>query len=132
MRTIIPLCDLESREVVSLVITAIMLLLFALFWALAIFYLIRFDTRREPILHQWAARNRCRILDWEERYFFKGPYFWTNFWFAWSRPAVFYVAVEDTHGIPRHCWVRWGSWLAGIFSDKIEVVWEENGLQPRT
>jgi hypothetical protein len=124
--------DFENQEVVSWVITVLMFLLLIFVLAFLICYLIRYDTRHEPILHQWAAKHGYRILDWEARWYFTGPYFWTNLWTPWNGRAVFYVTVADAHGNARHCWVRWGSRLFGVFSDKIDVVWEENGLEPRT
>jgi hypothetical protein len=76
--------------------------------------------RSSSLLHQWAAKNKYRIIRQEYRCFFKGPFFWTST----KAQTVYYVVVEDSVGARRSGWVRCGSWWFGLLSDNVEVRWD--------
>jgi hypothetical protein len=79
--------------------------------------------RAEFLLQQWAERNELRILEKEERKLFRGPFSWDS-----SRGQMVYrVTVADKAGNTHSGFVRLGSWARGIFSDKAEVKWDEEG-----
>jgi len=77
--------------------------------------------RSNSLLHQWAARNGYRIIRQEYRNFFKGPFFWAST----QGQTVYYVVVEDSGGNRRSGWLRCGGWWLGLFSDNVEVRWDD-------
>lgn len=76
-------------------------------------------TRSEEILAKWAHDNGYQILDSQPKVFNRGPFAWSS-----KNQTVFRVAVQDTQGNQRTGWVRCGSYMGGIISDKAEVKWD--------
>ena len=72
------------------------------------------------MLEQWAERNGYRIIEADYRNVFRGPFFWTT----GKTQTVYRVTVEGKDG-ERTGWVRCGSHLFGLFSNKVEVRWDE-------
>ncbi len=78
-------------------------------------------TRANDLLRRWAEQNGYQIIHSEHRYLHRGPFFWTT-----SRnQVVMYVQVVDAQGYQRGGYVRLGSWWWGLFSNQVEVRWEE-------
>ena len=77
-------------------------------------------TRSQKLLKRWADDNGFESLHVEHRMFRKGPFFWSG-----RGQTVYRVEVRDEQGVERKGWVRCGSWWAGVFSDKVEVKWDE-------
>lgn len=74
------------------------------------------------MLRQWAAKNGYRLIDYQYRQYFRGPFRWTYL----TAHLVFRVAVEDAEGKRRQAWVCCGSSFLGILlSDKVTAVWDE-------
>src|SRR4051794_29722736 len=82
-------------------------------------YVWRFG-RSQTILDRWAEANGLRILNKEYRWMMRGPFAWTTS----KGQAVYRVTVEDAAGRTRSGWVRCGSWLAGLLSDRVDVRWD--------
>jgi hypothetical protein len=77
--------------------------------------------RSSSILENWAASNGYRIVQKEYRNVARGPFFWTTA----RGQTVYRVVVEDRNGNTRTGWVRCGSWWLGLFSDDMDVRWDE-------
>jgi hypothetical protein len=83
--------------------------------------------RSRTILERWAERQGYRILRSQRRTLRRGPFFF----FTARGQEVFRVTVEDAHGRIRHGFVRCGSFMLGILSDRAEVRWDpEPPYQP--
>ncbi len=77
--------------------------------------------RANDMLNKWAAQNQFRIEQREHRLFRKGPFLWTT----GRGQYVYRVVVRDQNGRERTGWVRLGSWLFGIWDEKVQVYWED-------
>jgi hypothetical protein len=91
------------------------------FVALAIFSFIWQFSRSETLLQQWAQENGYRLISSENRWMMRGPFLLTTA----KGQTVYRITVEDADGKTREGWARWGSWLGGLFSDKVEVRWDD-------
>jgi len=78
-------------------------------------------TRGNTILQDWADVNGLQILRKEFRYFRQGPFWWRT----GNGRVVYFVTVRDEQGRQRSGWVRCGSWLGGLLSDKADVIWKD-------
>jgi len=78
-------------------------------------------SRSRSVLGGWAAANGFEIVRSDQRYFSRGPFFWTTS----KGQTVYYVTVRDAQGGLRSGWVRCGSWWFGLWSDRAEVRWVE-------
>ena len=82
--------------------------------------------RGQTILRRWASANAYRLHEHEVRWLVRGPFFWTT-----SRGQLVYrVTVEDFDGRLRRGWVRCGSWLGGLFSNHVDVRWDNADERP--
>jgi hypothetical protein len=79
--------------------------------------------RSRSLLRGWAERNGFRLLHFEYRHLFRGPFFWTTS----KGQTVYRVTVEDRAGHVRHGWVRCGGWWFGLMTDHVEARWDEPG-----
>ena len=77
-------------------------------------------SRAHELVERWARENSLRLLNVEECYFNRGPFFWTTS----KGQVVFRVEVQDAQGRQRYGWLRCGSWIGGLWSDETEVRWE--------
>src|SRR5437762_2925342 len=78
-------------------------------------------SRSRTLLERWAAENGYRILASEQRFLSGGPFFWTTS----KGQTVYRVKVEDPAGRVRQGWVRCGSWMFGLLSNKAEARWDD-------
>ena len=78
------------------------------------------NQRATAMIDTWAQQNGLRIVQREQRWFRKGPYFWRSSKYQ----QVWYVTVIDPHGMQHRVWVRCGGHFLGVWSDKIDVRWE--------
>jgi hypothetical protein len=51
----------------------------------------------------------------------RGPFWWRTS----EGQTVYYVTIRDGRNNLRHAWIRCGGWLAGLFSDQVDVRWDE-------
>jgi len=87
----------------------------------AIWYMAWYYRRARTLLQSWADQQGFQIQAAEHRWLNRGPFFWTT-----SRSqVVYYVTVLDMAGRTRRGYVRCGSFWLGLFSDKVEVQWDE-------
>ena len=77
-------------------------------------------TRSEEILTKWAYENGYQLLDIQPKILNRGPFIWAS-----KSQLIFRVAVEDAEGTQRTGWVKCGSYMGGIFNDKVEVKWDK-------
>jgi hypothetical protein len=78
-------------------------------------------SRSRGLLEKWAADNGFRIIESSYRNLVRGPFFWTTS----KGQTVYRVIVEDATGQRRSGWVRCGSWLLGLWSDSVQVRWDD-------
>jgi hypothetical protein len=78
-------------------------------------------SRSRFLLQQWAQENGYRILSSEHRHLVRGPFFWTTS----KGQTVYRVEIQDRDGRTRSGWVRCGSWMLGLLSDKVQVRWDD-------
>ena|SRR5437868_2077655 len=79
------------------------------------------QSRSQSILQKWADVNGYQIVEKERRTFLKGPFFWSSS----KSQIIFRVVVRDEQGYTRSGWVRCGSWWWGLFTDDVDVRWDE-------
>lgn len=105
---------MQSHDVPTIALVLGMVLLVGLlgFWQAGL---------SEKILYRWAEENGFQILSCEQRWFFRGPFFWTTS----KHQDVYYVIVQDRNGRRRNGLVRCGSFWPGLLSDRAEVRWED-------
>lgn len=78
-------------------------------------------SRSRNILQNWADQNGFRLMEEKYVHFCKGPFFWTST----KGQTVYRVVVQDAAGYTRSGWVRCGSWMWGIWSDQVQVKWDD-------
>jgi hypothetical protein len=84
--------------------------------------------RAESQLHQWAERCCYRILMRKYRLFLRGPFYWNSS----SGQAVYRGRVADREGVQREGWLRVGSWLWGVTTDQVDLLWDDEGGRPKS
>ena len=82
-------------------------------------------SRSRSLIQEWADENGYRLLDYEYRWIARGPFFWTTS----KGQTVYRVTIEDGRGNVRKGWVRCGSWLAGLWSHRVDVRWDAEPRQ---
>jgi len=88
---------------------------------LIVFYIAWHFTRSRSLLQKWATSNGYEILHSEFRSLRKGPFLWKDS----AKQMVFYVRIRSREGQERSGWVLCGGFWTGLFSDKIQVTWED-------
>jgi hypothetical protein len=76
--------------------------------------------RGRTIVEQWAAREGYQLERCDYRYLARGPFLWSSS----KSQAVYRIVVRSRDGPARHGWIRCGGWLAGVFSDRVDVRWD--------
>jgi len=100
--------------------TAVLLAFIALAFSAVVIY--AYVYRVKHLLKEWAEKNRYDIIHAEYRLFCKGPFMWSS-----RGQAIYRVEIRDAQGNERKGWVRFGSWVLGVASDKVEVKWDNQG-----
>ncbi len=108
------------------------LILFAGVVALAVWGVVRAESRASQMLEQWLRDNDFQLLQKST------PWRKDNPFFASSNRGqkVFKVTVRDKSGAIRAGWLRCGHALAGVAVPQIEVKWDKTATvneqsQPR-
>jgi hypothetical protein len=83
-------------------------------------YLTWFFSRSRTLLRRWAIANRYELLQVETRNLRRGPFFQRSS----KHQAVCFITVRDQDGRERSGWLCLGDYWTGLFSDKSEVIWE--------
>jgi hypothetical protein len=78
-------------------------------------------TRSNDMVDRWAADNGYRLISKERRFLRRGPFLLTTS----KGQSVHYVTVEDANRDQRSGYLRCGSWLGGLMSDKVQVHWDD-------
>ena len=99
---------------------AIYILLFGLAIMVAIGSFVWSNRRAASMIDTWAHQHGFHILQREQRWFRKGPYFWKSS----KNQQVWYLTLIDPQGMQRRAWVRCGGHFWGMFKDAIDVEWE--------
>lgn len=93
----------------------------ALIIAVAIGSVFWAQSRGQSMLETWAHQNGYELLSREECWFFRGPFFWTSS----KGQKVYKVTVSEAEGRVRHGYVRCGSFWLGLWSDNVDVRWDD-------
>lgn len=76
-------------------------------------------SRANEIVRQWAQSTGVELVSAQKRYLRTGPFL------LYARGQfVFRVVVREHGGGERSGWLRVGGWLAGVLSNKAEIVWD--------
>lgn len=78
--------------------------------------------KSEDLLNFWAEENSFQIISFERRHLLQGPFFLITS----KAQVVYYVSIVDNSGKKRSAWIRFGGWFTGLFSDNLEVKWDED------
>jgi hypothetical protein len=101
------------------------LLLIPLFLLIAIATFVWRAGRKKTILEQWADQQGFQLIDYEERWLARGPFFFTT---AKGR-VVYLITVQHPDGRLATGWAKCGSWAFGLLSDAVQVRWDEDKPQ---
>jgi hypothetical protein len=83
---------------------------------------ILWRTRRATgMVESWAQEEGLELLDYQRRSLFRGPFFFRTS----ENQEVYYVTVRDPQGRTRHAYLRCGSWIGGLWSNRITAEWED-------
>ena len=101
---------MQIAEVIGLIIPAALFVAGLTWWQ---------HSRADTILKRWALASGVEVLSAQKRYLRTGP-----FLFQGKGRFIFRIVVRDAEGTRRAGWIRVGGWLAGLLSDKTEVIWD--------
>lgn len=76
-------------------------------------------SKADTILKRWALASGVELLSAQKCYLRTGP-----FHFSSRGQFVFRIVVREEQGTQREGWARVGGWLAGVLTDKTEVIWD--------
>ena len=77
-------------------------------------------SRAKQLVEAWAEENGYRLVLAEHKLFHKGPFWWST-----KMQAVYRVVVRDEQDEVRTGWVQLGDPLRGMFSEKVDVRWDD-------
>jgi hypothetical protein len=78
------------------------------------------SNRSTSILDQWALENGFEVVSASQAQVFRGPFTLT----ASRDQTVYRITVRDQSGRTMTGWARCGSWMLGLASNNVEVVWD--------
>ena len=96
-------------------------LLVVVFTVVATGSLVWHYSRSSSMLEEWASEQGYEVVSAERRFLRRGPFFFTTA----KGQEVFYVTVMDGDGRTRHAYVRVGGFFLGLFSNNVDVRWED-------
>lgn len=102
---------MQVLQIISVFLSLVLLVAVLVWWQ---------HTRADEILQRWAQAAKVELLSAQKRYLRTGPFFMNQA----RGQFVFRIVVRDHTGTERTGWLRVGGWLAGVVSDKTEVVWD--------
>lgn len=88
---------------------------------LAVVLMIWHFAKSASVLEQWATSRGYKLLASERRLLFQGPFWWRTS----ESQVVFRVTVRDADGGLRHGFVRVGGWFLGMWSNQVDVEWDD-------
>ncbi len=88
---------------------------------LVIFSLVWGNSRGTSILETWAREQGYEVLSQEECWIFRGPFFWSSS----KGQKIYKVALRNREGQVRTGYARCGGYWLGLFSDAVEVRWDD-------
>ena len=97
------------------------LLLFAGALALAVWSVVRGETRAAQMLDEWLRDNDFQLLQKSAPWIKDNPFFGSSN----RSQKVFKVVVRDATGQIRHGWLRCGHALVGVAASQVEVKWDK-------
>ena len=89
--------------------------------ALAIWSVMRDETRAAQMLNGWLRDNDFQLLQKSTPWIKDNPFFMSSN----RSQKVFKVTVRDRTGQIRQGWLRCGHALAGVAVDQVEVKWDK-------
>jgi hypothetical protein len=93
---------------------------FLVLGALIILLNVRSRSMATARLYAWAAKNNLWLVEVEERWFMRGPFFFTTT----IGQRVYRVRVKYSEGDVRLAWIRIGGIFRGMFSPSVDVRWD--------
>jgi len=79
------------------------------------------NKRSRDLLADWAGRNGLTLV--EANWSFFWPASW---WLTTSRnQTVYRITVRNYAGQMRTGWARCGGWFVGLWSDNVDVYWDD-------
>jgi hypothetical protein len=103
---------MESFGVIAFIVGILALVIFLTSWTFS---------RSRRLLDQWAESNGYRIASAEFCWFRRGPFFWTTS----KSQTVYRITVMDSKGHSRSCWARCGGFWWGLWTDRVDVRWDD-------
>ncbi|MBV8879394.1 MAG: hypothetical protein JO332_05500 [Planctomycetaceae bacterium] len=82
------------------------------------------SSQGRSMLRRWTSAQGFEILSHEECWFFRGPFFWTSS----KGQKVYKVRLRDREGQLRRGYVRCGGYWLGLWSEAVEVRWDDDGI----
>jgi hypothetical protein len=79
------------------------------------------DRRARGMVERWAAQNGFQVVEMRYSWLSRGPFFWTSS----KEQLVYRLTVRDRYGDQHGAWVRCGSFWLGMWSDKVDVRWDD-------
>lgn len=76
--------------------------------------------RGRELVEEWARQHSYALEECQYRYLTRGPYLWASS----KSQAVYRVKVRTPDGQVHWGWVRCGGWIAGMFSNQVDVRWD--------
>jgi len=73
------------------------------------------------MLEEWAVSCDLELVSADFCWFRRGPLFWTTS----KNQTVYRINVIDEHGVRQSGWARCGSFWWGLFTNTVEVRWDE-------
>ncbi len=93
--------------------------------ALAVWSVVRGETRASEMLEQWLRDNNYQLLQKSTPWMKDNPFFMSSN----RSQKVFKVTIRDKTGQVRVGWVRCGHALAGVAVQQVEVKWDKTPVQ---
>ncbi len=76
-------------------------------------------SKANQMLDDWARANGYELVEANNQWLFRGP-----FWLAPKGTLVYKITVRDSLGQTQTGWALCGDWLRGMWSDRVEVKWD--------
>lgn len=94
------------------------------FLAVALFFCVALTWtfgRSRAMLERWATEQGLALVEARFCAFRRGPFFWTTS----KGQTVYRVTIRTAAGAERSGWARCGSFWRGLWSEAVEVRWDD-------
>ena len=98
------------------------MLAFGALLALAVWSVVRGETRAAEMLEGWLRENNYQLLQKSTPWMKDNPFFLSSN----RSQKVFKVTIRTPEGTIRQAWLRCGHALVGTAIDQVEVKWDDS------